>query len=73
MTIFRKHMSRRTILRGLGAAVALPVLDGTIHVAGLSASDRRQRRRYQAHRRAAGFPRGQLLSLHSQDSSPLRR
>jgi hypothetical protein len=25
--IFRKHLSRRTVLRGLGAAVALPVLD----------------------------------------------
>jgi hypothetical protein len=30
MTIFKKHMSRRTVLRGLGAAVALPVLDGMV-------------------------------------------
>jgi hypothetical protein len=30
MTIFKKRMSRRTVLRGLGAAVALPVLDGMV-------------------------------------------
>ena len=30
MIITRKHLPRRTILRGLGAAVALPLLDGMV-------------------------------------------
>jgi len=29
----RKHLARRTVLRGLGAAVALPVLDAMIPAA----------------------------------------
>ena len=28
----RKHLPRRTVLRGLGAAVALPVLDAMIDI-----------------------------------------
>jgi hypothetical protein len=30
MLIFKKHLSRRTVLRGLGASVALPLLDAMI-------------------------------------------
>ena len=30
MIITKKHVSRRTILRGLGAAVALPMLDAMV-------------------------------------------
>lgn len=30
MIITRKHLSRRTVLRGMGAAVALPLLDGMV-------------------------------------------
>ena len=30
MVIMKKHLSRRTILRGLGASVALPLLDGMV-------------------------------------------
>jgi Protein of unknown function (DUF1552) len=30
MTIFKKHMSRRAVLRGIGTAVALPLLDGMV-------------------------------------------
>ena len=30
MTIFKKALSRRTLLRGTGAAVALPLLDAMI-------------------------------------------
>ena len=30
MMIFKKAMSRRTVLRGLGATIALPLLDGMI-------------------------------------------
>ena len=30
MIITRKHLSRRTVLRGVGAAVALPLLDSMV-------------------------------------------
>jgi len=30
MVIMKKHLSRRTVLRGLGASVALPLLDGMV-------------------------------------------
>ncbi|NJS40376.1 MAG: hypothetical protein HC783_16780, partial [Rhodobacteraceae bacterium] len=30
MFISKKHLSRRTVLRGLGAAVSLPLLDAMI-------------------------------------------
>ena len=30
MFITRKHLSRRTVLRGLGATIALPLLDGMV-------------------------------------------
>ncbi len=30
MLITRKHLPRRTVLRGLGAALALPLLDGMV-------------------------------------------
>ena len=30
MIITRKHLSRRTILRGFGASLALPLLDGMV-------------------------------------------
>ena len=30
MYLTRKHMSRRTVLRGVGATVALPLLDGMV-------------------------------------------
>ena len=30
MMITRKHLSRRTILRGMGATIALPLLDSMI-------------------------------------------
>ena len=30
MIITRKHLPRRTVLRGLGAALALPLLDGMV-------------------------------------------
>ncbi len=30
MIITKKHLSRRTILRGLGASLALPLLDGMV-------------------------------------------
>ena len=43
MIITRKHLPRRTVLRGLGAALALPLLDGM--VPALSALSRHGRRR----------------------------
>ena len=30
MFITRKHLPRRTVLRGLGASLALPLLDGMV-------------------------------------------
>ena len=30
MIITKKHLSRRTVLRGFGAALALPLLDGMV-------------------------------------------
>ena len=30
MIITKKHLSRRTVLRGLGASLALPLLDGMV-------------------------------------------
>src|SRR5258706_766034 len=30
MVVMKKHLSRRTFLRGLGASVALPLLDGMV-------------------------------------------
>ena len=30
MIITKKHLSRRTVLRGLGATLALPLLDGMV-------------------------------------------
>ncbi|MEO8682274.1 MAG: DUF1552 domain-containing protein, partial [Vicinamibacterales bacterium] len=33
MLIFKKHISRRTVLKGLGAAVSLPLLDAMVPAA----------------------------------------
>ena len=41
--ITRQHLSRRTVLRGLGASVALPLLDGMVPALTATAG-RRQRR-----------------------------
>ena len=30
MIVTKKHLSRRTVLRGLGATLALPLLDGMV-------------------------------------------
>ena len=30
MIVMKKHLSRRTILRGIGASLALPLLDGML-------------------------------------------
>ena len=46
MFITKKHLSRRTVLRGMGAAVALPLLD--VDGAGADAAARRRRRRRRA-------------------------
>ena len=43
MIIFKKAISRRTMLRGAGAACALPLLDGM--VPALTALSRRRRNR----------------------------
>ena len=41
MFITKKHCRRRTVLRGLGVGVALPLLDAMIPAATALAADRR--------------------------------
>jgi hypothetical protein len=36
MIITKKHLPRRTFLRGLGVSLALPLLDGMVPVRGAS-------------------------------------
>ena len=42
MIITGKHVSRRALLRGVGAAVALPMLDAMVPALKASGNDRRQ-------------------------------
>ena len=41
MFITRKHLSRRTILRGMGVAVGLPFLDAMVPALAMGASGQR--------------------------------
>ena len=43
MFIWNTHLDRRTFLRGMGATVALPLLDAMIPARGLLASSQRPR------------------------------
>ena len=44
MFITKKHMSRRTVLKGMGVTVALPFLDAMVPARTAWASDARPRR-----------------------------
>ena len=42
MFITKKHLTRRTVLRGVGTALALPLLDAMIPARTASGADRRE-------------------------------
>ena len=62
MFITKKHLSRRTVLRGAGAAIALPLLDAMIPAGvALAATPAKTPQRIAF----VGFPHGAVMRLWS--------
>ncbi|HVY63832.1 MAG TPA: DUF1552 domain-containing protein [Gammaproteobacteria bacterium] len=63
MFITKKHLSRRTVLRGVGAAISLPLLDAMIPAMGATAKPTPQRLAF------VGFPHGAVMRHWSPEAT----
>src|SRR5260221_14489936 len=60
MSLFRKHISRRTMLKGVGASIALPFLDA-MHPAAMALAAGQAPKRFAF----VGFPHGAIMDRWS--------
>ena len=63
MFISKKHLSRRTVLRGAGAVIALPLLDAMVPAMAANSKPTPQRLAF------VGFPHGAVMRLWSPEQT----